>query len=218
MEVSNSWCNNTWDGRTVFLTGCRWVHLTQTTHFVSDYNNKLRYFVRRVDRSPPHLEAQRDQNRAMTSANSARVCPINIDTGSLHLLAISCRRTESYFSDYSHHSLFRNFAIVLGFWNVGPSQRKRTPIVWPCGRIVAATQCLEGQNVLNLIYYKYRVVLTMLITALTSSSSCDLSSILGTTNLKLLDEFRRIHNWSFCLPQKSYLEGVTLRSNFPAGI
>ena len=155
-----------------------------------------------------------DRNRAMTSANSARVCPITIDIGSLHLLPISCRSTESYFSDYSRRSLFRNFAIVLGFWNVGPSQGKRTPIVWPCGRIVAATQCLEGQNVLNLIYYKYRVVLTMLITELTSSSSCDLSSILGTTNLKLLDEFRRIHN---CCP-KSYLEGVTLRSNFPAGI
>ena len=215
MEVSNSSCNNTWDGKygTVFLIGCRWVHLTPTTRFVSDYNNKLRYIVRRADRSPP-LEAQRDQNQAMTSVNSARVCPINIDIGSLHLLAISCRSTESYFSDCSRHSLFRNFAIVLCFWNVGPSQRKRSPIVWPCGRIVAATQCLEGQNVLNLIYYKYRAVLTMLITELTSSWSCDLSSILGTTNLKLLDEFRRIHN---CCP-KSYLEGVTLRSNFPAGI
>ena len=149
MEVSNSWCNNTWDGRTVFLTGCRWVHLTQTTHFVSDYNNKLRYFVRRVDRSPPHLEAQRDQNRAMTSANSAQVCPINIDIGSLHLLAISCRKTESYFSDYSRHSLFRNFAIVLGFWNVGPSQRKRTPIVWPCGRIVGCDSMSWGSKCLE---------------------------------------------------------------------
>ena len=154
MEVSNSSCNNTGDGKygTVFLIGCRWVHLTQTTRFVSDYNNKLRYFVRRVDRSPPHLEAQRDRKWPKSGHDLSKLGSGVSHHHRYRLLASVANLLQKHgilllglFSPFPISQLCHRTRL-LKRWTFAGKENSNRVAVWPyrgCDSMSRGSKCLE---------------------------------------------------------------------------